>query len=274
MSKSKMRKILVILVCFCLCIGYAIFVMAQDSEDTEKTQCRYRHMWPGERALAMLEVQNTMSKHAYYHAAGKHLEELNDLWVSPDGPYAETAKWSNPMGVWEGYDQIYASYVQAKHDASQAALDAICELYPEIENIPENIGIGTEWPMHTQTTAIIEIAGDGKTAKGVWYSPGIANSAVIKDDGTVGISGMWFWEKYGADFVKEDGKWKLWHIQMYYDNTPEGWGDSGQPIGMVDMPEPSYENPDPYQAWTPTTLQKIQPRLPEPYYTFIETFSY
>lgn len=85
---------------------------------------------------------------------------------------------------------------------------------------------------------------------------------------------MWFWEKYGADFVKEDGEWKLWHIQMYYDNTPGTWGDEGQPIGMVDMPEPSYENPDPYQAWTPTTLQKIQPPFPEPYYTFSETFSY
>lgn len=270
----KMRKSLVILVCFCLCIGYAIFVSANDSENTGKQQCRHRPMWPGERALAMLEVQNTMSKHAYYHAAGKHAEEMNDIWVSSDGPYAETAKWTNEMGVWEGYDLIYKFYCQASQDGAQLALDVISEHYPEIENIPENLGIGTGWAMHTQTTAIIEIAGDGKTAKGIWYSPGIANGAVIKDDGTIGISGGWFMEKYGADFVKENGEWKIWHIHMYYDNVPDMWGDVGELVGMPETPEPSSENPDPYQAWTPTTLQKIQPRLPEPYYTFSETFSY
>lgn len=270
----KKRKILIILVCFCLCAGSALFVSADDSEGMRGKKCKHHALSVAERALAMLEVQNTMSKHAYYHAAGKHVEEMNDIWVSKDGPYADTAKWSNPMGVWEGWDRVYAFYCQTKLDASQSALDVISELYPEIENIPENLGIGTEWAIHTQTTAIIEVAGDGKTAKGVWYSPGIANSAVIKDDGTVGKSGMWFMEKYGADFVKEDGEWKLWHIQMYYDNTPEPWGEEGETLGMPNMPEPTRPNPDPYQAWTPTTLQKIQPPFPEPYYTFSETFSY
>lgn len=271
----KKRKIIVVLICFFLCVGYAMFASANDSEDKKTKNCKHHHrISTAERALAMLEVQNTMSRHAYYHAAGKHVEEMNAIWVSPDGEYADTAKWSNPSGVWEGYDQVYAFYGQTKLDASQSALDVISEIYPEVENIPENLGIGTEWVIHTNSTGIIEVAGDGKTAKGVWYSPGIGYNAVLKDDGTIGKSGMWFWEKYGADFAKEDGEWKLWHLQMYYDNTPETWGDEGETLGMPNPPAATRENPDPYQAWTPTTLQKIQPQLPEPYYTFSETFSY
>lgn len=263
----KARNIFLCFVCVCLSLSYTMFVFAKNGNGNSTLS-------DGERALAMLEVQNTMSKHAYYHAAGLHEDELYDIWVDPDGEYATTAKWSNPMGVWEGWDTIYTAYVLGKLETSQAALDVISSLYPEIENTPENLGIGTEWAMHTQTTPIIEIADDGKTAKGIWYSPGIAYGAVIKDDGTVGTSGMWFWEKYGADFVKEDGEWRLWHIQMYYDNTPESWGDEGEAIGSGGGSDYSYDNPDPYEAWSPTTLQRIHPQFPEPYSTFSETFSY
>lgn len=270
----KSRKMILILVCFCLCASYAIFAFADDSDSTFNKFRRCRPIRPAERALAMLQVQNTLSKHAYYHAAGKHIEEFHAIWVSPDSEYADTVRWTNPMGIWEGWDQVYSFYCQTKQDAKQAALDVISEIYPEIENIPENLGIGTEWVIHTQTTAIIEIAGDGKTAKGVWYSPGIANSPVIKDDGTIGVAGNWFMEKYGVDFVNENGEWKIWHIQLFYDNAPETWGDTGEGFGMPDMPEPTRENPDPYQAWSPTTLSKIQPKFPEPYFTFSDTFSY
>lgn len=35
-----------------------------------------------QQALDMLEVQDTMSKHAYCHAAGPHLEEVGQVWVT------------------------------------------------------------------------------------------------------------------------------------------------------------------------------------------------
>ena len=81
------------------------------------------------------------------------------------------------------------------------------------------------------------------------------------------------------DFVKEDGKWKIWHIQMCYDNTPPGWGAERRPPegeeGQMGFDlQMSRENPDPYKPWGPTTVPKIQPPFPEPYYTFDETFSY
>jgi hypothetical protein len=147
-----------------------------------------------QRALDMLEVQNTMSKHAYYHAAGLHLEELADIWVKEDGPYARTAKWTNPHGIQDGLALIKKNYGTYHFERKKELLAELSKIYPELKNTPENIGAGSEWAMHTQTTAIIEVASDGKTAKGLWYSPGIMQALIIKD-GKVDIHGGWFWEK-------------------------------------------------------------------------------
>jgi hypothetical protein len=38
-----------------------------------------------QRALDIAQVQNVMSKHAYYHGVGYHLQELRDIWVKEDG---------------------------------------------------------------------------------------------------------------------------------------------------------------------------------------------
>ena len=61
---------------------------------------------------------------------------------------------------------------------------------------------------HSMLTPVIEIAGDGKTAKGVWdsYQPGMDNP---NSPGSIA------WVKYGVDFIKEDGTWKIWHMQLY-----------------------------------------------------------
>jgi hypothetical protein len=278
----------------------------------------------GERALAAIEVQNVFSKHCYYHEAGKHRAEMVDIWVKKDGEFAKTAKWQQPMGINEGYDAIWQFYVLNKEKSNQQILDQISKIYPEIENKPENLGIGGEWASHTQSTPIIEVAGDGKTAKGIWESPGLHMQAQI-GDGKVSKQGGWFWEKYAADFVKEDGKWKIWHIAMYYENTPPSWnadtnsyeassaeggrgggqsaapggkpsaggqGRGGAPSGAAgSAPEigkvaaelasqtnvnQAYnkENTNPYKAWSPTKVPGIDPRFPEPYFTFSETFSY
>lgn len=62
--------------------------------------------------------------------------------------------------------------------------------------------------MHSMFSPIIEIAGDGKTAKGVWdsFGPSIQGPDDI---------GSWLWVKYAVDFTKEEGKWKIWHLRVY-----------------------------------------------------------
>ena len=121
---------------------------------------------------------------------------------------------------------------------------------------------------------------DGKTAKAVWYSPGMVTE--IGQDGKP--FAMWMWEKYGVDFAKEDGKWKIWHIHMYTDfAVPPGksWTDpeAKSSFSFGDTVErPPEMNLDveitTYQEWSPTTVPQLLPRLPEPYETFSDTFSY
>lgn len=267
-----------------------------------------------ERALAMWDVQNVMSKHSYYHAAGMHLEELEEIWVDEEGPNAATASFSSPNWIMQGYSTVKENYGQANQDNKVKELEAVSKLYPEVENIPENLGAGHEYAMHLNTTPIIEIAGDGQTAKGIWYSPGIGLSAQINGT-SVNTGGTFFWEKYGADFVKEDGEWKMWHCQMYYDWTPRfpdsmtsnlaggqgamneqkpqeggaapegkgGPGEEGQKPqdGMEagtqmtgDTAEGMKDNPVKYEPYSVTRVPTIAPQFPEPYYTFSETFSY
>ena len=231
-----------------------------------------------QRALDIAEVQNVMSKHAYYHGVGYHLQELKDIWVREDGAYAATASFGQNHGYWVGIRRIKQYYGELNEKNRKKNLEMVSKLCPEIENIKENEGIGSII-MHTLTTPIIEVAGDGRTAKGMWYSPGQVTE--IGPDGKP--MAMWMWEKYGVDFVKEDGKWKLWHIHMYTDfAVPPGksWIDPstrsdfsfGDTVERPPEMKPDVEETT-YMEWSPTTVPQLVP-MPEPYYTFSETFSY
>jgi len=210
--RNRMKIITIVMACFVT----LMMVSSSFSADTAKGR---KTISDAERALAMWQVQNVMSKHAHYHAAGMHLEELANIWVDEKGPNGNTATFASPGWIMHGIAGVKKYYGQGNQDNKVKELEQISKLYPEIKNIPENLGVGHEYAMHTNTTPIIEVAGDGKTAKGTWYSPGIGLSAHI--NGTnVSYGGTFFWEKYGADFVKENGEWKIWHCQMWYDWTP------------------------------------------------------
>ncbi len=260
-----------------------------------------------EKAYISWQVQNVMSKHAYYHAAAMHVEEIRDIWVTATGPNAKTAKFSSPGWIMQGISTIMENYGEAKHKDNQQLLEKVSQLYPEIKNVKENLGAGSEWVMHTNTTPIIEVAGDGKTAKGIWYSPGLGLNPRFEGK-SVSVGGTFFWEKYGADFIEENGVWKLWHCQMFYDFTPPlpasmtaslNAGETaaqaaGPPPGGPGGPGPGqsfvekgermtqeelaqegmHDNPVKYKSFSPTRVPQIMPRFPEPYYTFSETFSY
>jgi len=253
----------------------------------------------GERALAMLEVQNTFSKHAFYHQVGKHCEEMDDIWVREDGKYGKTATWRTMGNVYEGIPLLREYYCAVNLENQKRSLETLSRKIPEVKNIPENLGAGHEYVMHTQETPVIEVAGDGKTAKGIWYSIGLAVRGSVDADKKTSVTTGWMWEKYAVDFAKEDGKWKIWHLMNIMDQGPVepgalGPGPGGPPPGgpppavqgqpdrFVEagertentMPQPTRPDPNPPRTWSPMTAPGIQPPFPEPYYTFSETFSY
>lgn len=262
---------------------------AQQAEQTKR-----KTISDGERAAATWAVQNLMSRHEYMHAAGLNLEEIDTFWVSRDGPYAQSATFGSPGWVMNGIETIRRAYGQRSRADAEAARKALAQIDPTVKDLPEFFGAGAEWVMHTSTTPVIEIAGDGKTAQGAWYSPGVGIMPRI-ENGKVTVQAMMFWEKYGADFVKENGAWKIWHLQMAYDFVPglpqemvakitaklgalhskelpgSSEGEAGERMGG-ELP-PGFTKPKyVYPAYSPGRPAVIYPHLPKPYYTFSETF--
>jgi hypothetical protein len=185
----------------------------------------------GDRALAMMQVQNVFSKHAFYHQVGQHCEELDDIWVKDNGAFGKTATWNLGGNLMQGMEMVRYNYCTVKEQGKKQKLEALSKTLPSVKNVPENLGAGDEYVMHTQETPVIEVAGDGKTAKGIWYSIGLSVNGQVSADGQTSISTGWMWEKYAVDFVNEDGKWKIWHLLSKMDQGPVESGGRGQGAG-------------------------------------------
>lgn len=61
---------------------------------------------------------------------------------------------------------------------------------------------------HESASAVIEIAGDGQTAKVADYSPGFKCLAQA-------LSQTWSQGKYYHDMIKVNGRWKIWHWHWF-----------------------------------------------------------
>lgn len=90
----------------------------------------------------------------------------------------------------------------------QIGIDSIMEGQKLFTTAPLN----GEWWLHPVTTPMIEVAGDGKTARGLFFSLGPEANREIKDGQA---RGYWSCGKYTVDFIKENGEWKIWHIRWW-----------------------------------------------------------
>ena len=219
------------------------------------------------------DIQNVMSLHEYYHTAGMHKEEVEEIWAQN----TPGVSWeSGDLGRFEGIEAIRSIYVDGKEMVGKANLKEMRDLYPEIEDDPRNKHIGT-MNVHMLTTPMIEVAGDGKTAKGIWMSPGYVTQLRGGK-----LTACWMWEKYAVDFVKEDGKWKIWHFHIYTDfQTPyeKSWVETSlepkfPPAFPPGFPKSNKPMTVDYPPYSPFTVPKNEPRPPVPYETFVDTFSY
>jgi hypothetical protein len=68
---------------------------------------------------------------------------------------------------------------------------------------------------HTLASPIIQIAGNGMTAKATWASPGFECALELKKGRPPFAA--WCWGKYGMDFIKnpKTGEWKIWHMHWF-----------------------------------------------------------
>lgn len=167
-----------------------------------------------QRAIDAQEIQNIMSWHVMYHCYGEHREEMENIWVQEPENQA-TASFGQNQGFYVGYGSIWDAYVDGHDTSWLSSAKSYCEKnnidisgWTDEEILEVYGGVG-QLLLHVTTTAIIEVAADGKTAKAFWYSPGMIAET--------GQSGNTIWEAYGVDFVKENGVWKIWHLHMFTD---------------------------------------------------------
>jgi len=262
-----------------LIIGFA--VSASIARDSGSKGMNEKEM--AQLAVDIHEINNLMSLHSWYHAASMNDVELNELWSKRDD-----IVWAQNSGYWIGQK-------------------AIREYYGKTVTRESTKGM---FVWHTITSPVVEVARDGKTAKGVWYTPGVVGGFDVGNFN-------WMFEKYGVDFVREDGVWKIWHMHVYTDaawplngtitagsgggpGSPPGGGapGAGAPAGARGGPPGGVQPPQGerigaeasaappqmgggptksmknYDEVSPTTEQKLIPRPPVPYNTWSETWSY
>lgn len=200
-----------------------------------------------DRIGAAQKCEQLMSVYVNLHAAMRHVDYLK-LWAKRDDCRLEM-----PWGAYEGYQSVERCYLVDHGDRS----------YPETQELLHGLLC-----VHAIGTSVIEVAEDGKTARGVWISPGFETANEDAD----GPKGMWAWSKYGVDFLLEEDGWKIWKMKVYplfqapYD-TP--WTDV-PPYGGF-LLDTSIDHPLERPIWNydPKGIYPDdQPAPPQPYRTY------
>lgn len=184
------------------------------------------------------------------------------------------------LGVNDGWylgPEAIGAYYEAIAKRTELSDAVMKKRFPTLA--PEGYGIG-QMDLKPLSSDLVEVAGDGETAKGLW--------AVQGSDCRIGVEGplsYWTIGIYAADFRKENGQWRLWHLLDLRDiDHPcgEKWWlpRRERPVeaGFEDMARASLPAPSIPAAlhtlWTPERVGGRMPECPQPYEHFAETFSY
>lgn len=207
-------------------------------------------------------IQNLMGKMDNLYEAGMYEERMAYIAEKTPGVSMEVGA----RGVFEGYESVRKSMVDTEYYYEKSHGAGMRKLFPDIDFPSDFAG---KYESNLLGTPVIEIAGDGKTAKGVWTSLMTVGKTHENDPQ---MSAMWIWWKIGADFVKEDGQWKIWHYvknPVYATNYNTSWVESavakatGAGFGPGTAPGPEAASKDtgnpaagqkPMQASGGTTL--------------------
>ena len=249
---------------------------------------------------AVHQIENLMSLHTYYHAACQNREELDNCWSHER---ESEVIWSQNFGRWQGLNnKLYPMYAgDNKYTDAEWLKGKIVKARPELADVIKDIdGRGlSEMPVHTLASPIIIISDDGMSAKGEWYTPGFAlRHDYIHDTASV----SWMWERYGGDFVFENGEWRFLRLLICMDMSTNGdTGDWTKPRAPMGPPpeEEEHDEDDPdgkrgkspamggtvnvekdepgrFTDYKPLRLPErgIMPPLPEPFESLETTWSY
>lgn len=236
-------------------------------------------------AEACIEVENQQSKHAIMHAAGLTEEELDTMWSKE----RDDIFWAHNFGAMPTRADVYKGWAGGLAQNAHYYYRCLIHVYPEVEGMePRTL---MECAVHMLGSSIIEVADDGQTARGSWYTPGVIFSTLNPEKRKEGI---WIWERYGNDFVKEGDQWLILsqHVCNDYGGAmdQENWARVAfERMSQPPRPRPEREPADdgslpgaPYAplplffaSYSPVQTPQNSCPWPSPYKTFDpETTSY
>lgn len=216
--------------------------LEQKVEKLEKAVESLQH--ENERLQAINEIMNLVGRYAVVHTPSSMARSIDLFALEQPDVSVEIAMW----GVFIGPDQVRKMYGGMSEGTARPG--AMFE--------------------HQFTTPMIQVAKDGKTAKGLWFSPG---HETPPDENGNPVA-KWCWGKYGADFIKEDGEWKIWHFH-FYDTFmcpfDKDWVQTPQPpLGTIEEhPGRKPDKPPTVRSsYFPDQVRRPIPEYPEPYDTW------
>lgn len=226
--------------------------------------------WEDQRA-----VKNLMGKYANIVLLNREQEVFSLFWSENEPTLAFND------GVYRGAEAVKAYYAACR-DRNALVASLLQQKFPDrlggmSEEEIYGIGPFKVMPMYCP---IVEVAGDGETAKGLWYCQGARN-----DVESCGPRAHWTLGWFAVDFVREKDGWKIWHMQYLNDvdcTCGQSWGKA--PVAYPDLPEFAPLTDFQYPAYTeakccreyyrPDRPLTLAPAIPAPYEHFADTFSY
>ena len=110
-------------------------------------------------ADASQQVENVKAKHAYLHGRADATGEWSVIWSRSDD-----CSWAHAFGRMRGFDQVYHGSVGDYDKMCMENWLDLYEVYPEVTGKdPRPL---MECSVHTLVTDVIEVAADGKSARG------------------------------------------------------------------------------------------------------------
>ena len=222
------------------------------------------------------EIKNLMGRYAVSFLLKKEASMFTDFWAAREDVC---------MGLNDGWyvgREAIASWFAAIDRATALKAELLKADLPdklEGQDLKDLYGIG-DFDVKPLGTPVIELADDLKTAKGIWYSQG--SKADVTESGPVSY---WTFGVFAVDFVREDGQWKIWHLQ-YLENIRtlcgQSWAEPEKPFPELDafaalknlkLPEPTV-TATLMEYYSPKKPMARFPLPPVPYDTFANTFSY
>ena len=159
---------------------------ARAESDFERVQKKIQ------KAQDYQECHRIWSIHSWTDAAGLNRKQIMETFAidQPDVAFIQ----GNAM--WVGYETIRLAYCDWDEASAQDKVRKLRETHPEVPFDWRYNYLGWQ-KAHCNASPLIYIAGDRKTAKAAYDSPGY---------------GMW--ERFYIDYIMEKGFWKIWHMNI------------------------------------------------------------